>query len=41
MTPFIKELREHSELVDIMPTLEGAIIEAARIVAESIRNGGK
>lgn len=41
MTPFIKELQEHIEVLDFMPTLEPAIIEAARIVAESIRGGGK
>jgi D-sedoheptulose 7-phosphate isomerase len=41
MTPFTKELQEHIEVLGFMPSLEQTIIDAARIVAESIRHGGK
>lgn len=41
MTPFIKELKEHAEVLELVSSLEPVILQAAGIVAESIRNGGK
>ena len=41
MTHYSKELQEHSALLGLMPALESVIIQAAQMIAESIRNGGK
>lgn len=41
MNAYIKEIQDHAEVLTLMPSLESEIMAAARIVAESIRNGGK
>lgn len=39
MTHYSKELQEHSDLLELMTALESVIIQAAQMIAESIRNG--
>lgn len=41
MTRFHTELQEHAAVLDLMFGLEPAIVRAANIVAQSIRDGGK
>jgi len=41
MTHFTTALQEHSEVLNLMPSLEPAILKATYMAAESIRSGGK
>lgn len=41
MTPFLTEFQEHAEVLERTLSLEPVILQASRIVAQSIRDGGK
>lgn len=41
MSTFIKEIKDHTEVVTLLPSLEPQVLKAAHLIAESMRSGGK